>query len=319
MRRFAEAGLQTRLTPHTRHTLCALWAMAMLAATPAISRAADEWQIGTAPSFSSGKYGTDTRTEVLHTPFTARRLFDNGDLTLVFPFTCIWGDSRVTVVNGTPVRTERIGSSGSSTGTTTDRSTDAARNGRTGTSAPAGRTTDAAAPPDASAVGTIVSACGMGDIVVRGRYYLLDERAWMPTIAVRAHVKAPTASAERGLGTGRPDEGVALEVSRTIAGGFMAMVDGGYTVIGQPVGEDFENSWWYDVGVGQNLAGGAANLSVFFSEYRAIVPGFVNARDILVALSVKGSSGWRIQVSGQRGLSEGAPDHGVTFSAGRRF
>ena len=30
----------------------------------------------------------------------------------------------------------------------------------------------------------------------------------MPTIAVRAHVKVPTASAERGLGTGRPDEGV---------------------------------------------------------------------------------------------------------------
>ena len=56
------------------------------------------------------------------------------------------------------------------------------------------------------------AACGIGDIIVRGRYYLLDERGWLPTIAVRAHVKAPTASAERGLGTGRPDEGVGVEV-----------------------------------------------------------------------------------------------------------
>ena len=99
----------------------------------------------------------------------------------------------------------------------------------------------------------------------------------------------------------------------------MAMVDTGYTVIGTPAGVDYDNNWWYDVGVGQNMASGAVNVSVFFSEYRAIVPGLANARDVLVALSVKGSSGWRIQMSGQRGLSDGAPDHGFTFSAGRRF
>jgi len=288
-----------------------LAAILTLAVTPAFGQTSDEWQVGTAPSFSSGKYGTDTRTEVLHTPITARRLFDDGDITLVFPFTCIWGGGGVTVVNGTPVRTERIGSSGSTSGTTTT---------RTGTGDSTVRaTSDVAATPDASAVAGTVSTCGLGDIVVRGRYYLLDEHRWMPTIAVRAHVKTPTASAERGLGTGRPDEGVGLEISRTLAGGFMAIVDGGYTVIGKPVGVEYDNNWWYDVGVGQNLANGAVNLSAFFSEYRAIVPGLANARDILVALSVKGASGWRIQVSGQRGLSDGAPDHGVTFSAGRRF
>ena len=42
-------------------------------------------------------------------------------------------------------------------------------------------------------------------------------------------------------------------------------------------------------------------------------------RDVLAAVSVKGASGWRIQVSGEFGLSDGAPDHGVTFGASRRF
>jgi hypothetical protein len=159
----------------------------------------------------------------------------------------------------------------------------------------------------------------MGDIVVRGRYYVVDEHTWMPTVAIRAHVKTPTADAERGLGTGRPDEGLGIEISRTFGGGSMAMLDGGYTVIGQPTGAEYNNNWWYDVGFGQNLGSDAVNLSVFFSEYRAIVPGLTNARDILVALSVKGAGGWRIQISGEKGLSDGSPDHGITFGAARRF
>lgn len=283
-----------------REGLPLIVALLMLLVTPTVGRAQDgRWQFGSAPSFSSGKYGTDTRTEVLHTPITARRLFDDGDVTFVFPITCIWGDGGVTVVNGSPVRQQRLANSAAGR---------AATSGRTTALAPA-----AAADSSASA-----RSCGMGDIVARGRYYLLDERAWLPTIAVRGHVKAPTASAERGLGTGRPDEGIGLEVSRTIAGGATAMVDGGYTVIGKPAAVAYHNNWWYDVGLGQDVRK-VVNLSVFFEEYRAIVPGLSNARDVLAAVSVIGSGGWRVQVSGEFGLSDGAPDHGVTVGASRRF
>jgi hypothetical protein len=273
----------------------------ILTFTSATAGAADEWQFGSASSFSSGRYGTDSRTAVLHTPITARRLFDDGDVTLVFPFTCISGDGGVTVVDGSPVRNERGGTSGAS------------RDGslRTGTGSTA---------LDSGTEGpTEATHCGIGDVVVRGRYYVLDERGWLPTIAVRAHVKAPTASSARGLGTGRPDEGVGLEVSRTIGGGLLAMVDGGYTLIGDPSGVDYNNNWWYDVGVGRDLANGLLNVSVFFAEDRAIVSGLANARDILTAVTVRGPNGWRLQVSGQVGMSDGAPERGVTLGASRRF
>ena len=294
----------------------ALRAVLMLLMAPAAARAADEWQVGTAPSFSSGRYGTDSRTEVLHTPITARRLFKDADLTLVFPVTCIWGSAGVTVVNGTPVRTVRLEAAATTTPT---RGETAPTRGDT-TTTPSRTTTDAVAPTaDTSVARSTISACGLGDIVVRGRYYIVDEHAWLPTVAIRAHVKTPTADAERGLGTGRPDEGVGLEISRTFGRGFMAMLDGGYTVIGQPTGVAYDNNWWYDVGFGQNLGSDAVNLSVFFSEYRAIVPGLANARDVFVALNVKGAGGWRIQVSGEKGLSDGSPDHGITFGAARRF
>jgi hypothetical protein len=292
-------------------------AFVVMLTVPAAAHAADQWQIGTAPTFSSGKYGTDARTEVLHTPITARRLFKDGDLTLVFPMTCIWGNSGVTVVNGTPVRTERLQAAAATTTTTTTRDGETTTS-RTGTTTPPRTTTDASAATTTTATLT-TSSCGMGDVIVRGRYYLVDEHAWMPTVAIRAHVKTPTADAERGLGTGRPDEGIGIEISRTLGRGSMVMLDGGYTIIGQPAGADYNNNWWYDVGFGQNLGSDAANLSVFFSEYRAIVPGLTSARDILVALNLKGASGWRLQISGEKGLSDGSPDHGITFGAARRF
>jgi hypothetical protein len=212
----------------------------------------------------------------------------------------------VTVVNGLPVRSERGDHAESGAGRPADRAATTSGSGRPGTDAAA-----VAAPPS--------TACGTGDIIARGRYYLVDERGWLPTIAVRAHVKAPTASAARGLGTGKADEGVGLEVTRTIVPGLIALVDAGYTVIGKPADSYYQNNWWYDVGVARDFAGGALNLSLFFEEYRAIVPGLANARGLMTALMLKRATHWRVQVTGQFGLSEGAPDHGFTFGASRRF
>jgi hypothetical protein len=110
-----------------------------------------------------------------------------------------------------------------------------------------------------------------------------------------------------------------LEISRTIARGTLVMIDGGFTLVGEPKGVDYHDTWWYDVGVGQNLANDVINLSVFFEQYRSIVPGVPNARDILVAVSVGAARGWRMQISGDIGLSDGAADHGFTFGASRRF
>jgi hypothetical protein len=278
----------------TPHIL--LWAALLLFPLPANAQG-EQWQIGMTPSFSSGRYGTNTRTDVFYTPVTARRLFDRGDLTLVVPYTCIRGNGGVIVVNGMPVRQERI-DAGGRTGTTTR--TGATDSAVTGT-----------APP--------TTACGLGDVVARGRYYAIDERGWVPTIAIRAHVKMPTASDERGLGTGRPDEGVGIEITRTIGRGLLAMVDGGYTVIGDRTDSEYNNNWWYDVGLGQDLVNGAVNLSVFLEEYSALVAGTENAREFLAAVSLKSASGWRVQISGSVGLSDGAPERGFTVGASRRF
>ena len=303
-------------------TAFALWTMLWLVAAPDVGYAQERWQVGMTPSFSSGKYGTNTRTDILYTPFTARRLFADGDLTVVVPHICIRGSADVTVVDGTPVRTDLSRNTGRP-GAEGDHQTEgrgAGTGDRAGVGSEPTRTTDELpATHGSSSFAHDLNSCGMGDIIVRGRYYALDARGWLPTVAICAHVKAPTASADDGLGTGRPDEGIGVEVSRVVGGGLMAMVDGGYTFIGKPDGSEFSNRWWYSVGAAKSLANGVVNLSVFFEEYRAIVPDFSNSRDVLTVLSLRSGSGWRVQLLGEFGLSEGAPDLGFILGASRRF
>jgi outer membrane putative beta-barrel porin/alpha-amylase len=276
----------------TRSSLV-IWTTLIALVVPALAHAADEqWQIGSTPSFSSGSYGSDTRTEVLQTPITARRLFSRGDVTVVLPFLCVWGTGNVTVVNGIPVRQQRLAFASASV-----------------------RASATAAPVS-------TRTCGLGDVVVRGRYYVIDEHGWLPTVAIRGHVKTPTADPEQGLGTGQPDEGAGLEVSRSFRSGTTTMVDGGYTAIGKPDGVIYNNNWWYDIGLAQDVgprAKSMVNVSIFYEEYRAIVPGLENARDVLATLSLKGAKGWRLQLAGEVGLSSSAPDHAFTLGAGRRF
>jgi hypothetical protein len=99
----------------------------------------------------------------------------------------------------------------------------------------------------------------------------------------------------------------------------MAMVDAGYTVIGDPPGLDYNNNWWYELGFGRDFAEGMVNVSAFLAAGRTIVTDLPDARDVVLVGSLKGSGGWRFQVAGQFGLSDGAPDHGITVSASRRF
>ena len=84
----------------TRQVICAV---AILIVTAARSHAADDvWQVGSAPGFSRGKYGSDTTTTVAQTPIAVRRSFNAGDLTAVLPFLCVQG-SYISIVNGSPV------------------------------------------------------------------------------------------------------------------------------------------------------------------------------------------------------------------------
>jgi len=245
----------------------------------------EKWQIGLSATYMSGNYGTDVRTNTLYVPLSIRRLFQDGDITLIIPYVRITSNGSVTFVNGVPVRIQ-------TTGATTTRTTHE----------------------------------GLGDIILQGRYYILNEREYLPATAVIAHVKFPTADDSKGLGTGDWDEGIGLELSKRFGENWVGFLDGGYSVIGnpekvvgRPAGVPLKNQWWnYDIGLGYYLTR-ALLASVFYEEWRTLVPGTVNPRDILFSLMYKATQTVRFNVAFEKGISNDAPDYGITGGVSFRF
>ena len=258
------------------------------------------WQIGFTPSYSSGNYGTSTTSSFFYAPISIRRFFKDGDVAIVIPFVTATTDGGTTLVGGNAVRVDNSGpGSGSSTG--------CSNSGPGSGNCLTGR-----------APGQNVTESGLGDIILRGRYYLVEEKDWTPLIAITGRLKLPTADESRGLGTGKMDEGVGTEVSKRLGDNWITFLDGGFNIIGRPDGLNLRNQWWYDVGGGyyfvKNLLG-----SVYFEEYRSLVSGTQNIRDVFFGMSYRASTEWRFNGGVAVGLSNGAPDRMLSIGTSYRF
>lgn len=268
------------------------WVFALLT-IPLLCKAAEEtWQLGLSWSYLSGDFGTGSRTDITYVPLSIRRLFDDGDLTLLIPYVSITGDCGVTLLSGVPNRTD--GTCPTTTVTT--------GSGKQVTRLRATRTTES----------------GIGDLIGRGRFYVTDEQGLIPTVAVTARIKFPTADENQGLGTGEFDKGVGVELSKKLIGDWIGFLDLGYTFIGDPPGLDLNDQWSYDFGAGyyftKTLLG-----SLYYEEWRAVVPGFSNPRDLLFAVNHTPTPAARFNAALQIGLSDGAPDYGLTGGLSLRF
>jgi Putative MetA-pathway of phenol degradation len=258
------------------------------------------WQIGLTPSYSSGNYGTNTTSSFIYAPISIRRFFKDGDVAIVIPFVTATTSGGATLVGGQPTQTvpdscfENKGS-----GNPEDRP-------------------ECQALFSGDAQGQKVTNSGLGDIILRGRYYIVEEKAWAPLVAITGRLKLPTADESKGLGTGKMDEGIGAEVSKLLGDNWITFLDGGFNVIGRPEGRNLRNQWWYDIGGGyyftRDLLG-----SVYFEEYRSLVSGNQNIRDVFLGMSYRASAEWRFNGGVAVGLSNGAPDQVVSVGTSYRF
>ena len=254
--------------------------------------AEDNWQVGLSVYHSSGDYGTGSTTKITSVPLTIRRLFRDGDVTLVVPFLSVTSNCGVTLLSGVP----------NQTGGTCPTTTVTNKNGKQVTRLRPTSTTES----------------GIGDLILRGRYYVVDEHGFVPTVAVTGRIKFPTADRDRGLGTGEFDEGLGLEVTKKLTDTWISFLDAGYTNLGNPPGVTLRNQWNYDLGVGyyftKTLLG-----SAYYEEWRSVIAGLQHPRDLLVAMNYTATSAVRFNASVARGLSDGAPNWALTAGLNVRF
>ena len=203
-----------------------LWGGPAWAADPTDKRpqqaAERNWQISFTPSYSHGNFGTNTTSEFIYAPFSIRRLFSKGDISLVIPSVTAITDGRTTVVGNTAFRVDDDNSgsnsgSGGGGGSNDDGGCSGKGSDVSGKDRVCGTTT--------RSVGQKVTTTGIGDVILRGRYYLVEEQEYVPLIAVTARLKLPTANASQGLGTGEFDHGYGVEVSKLIGASWLVFFD----------------------------------------------------------------------------------------------
>ncbi len=59
---------------------------------------------------------------------------------------------------------------------------------------------------------------GLGDTTLAAKWHILDDEGWRPAFALQPFVKLPTASREKGLGSGRVDFGGTFVAGKTLFG-----------------------------------------------------------------------------------------------------
>ena len=174
--------------------------------------------------------------------------------------------------------------------------------------------------PNPSGQPQSTTTSGPNDTVLRSRYFWIKDPGpdtWRPGITPYAKVKLPTGDPDKELGTGKPDFGAGLSFDKTFEPIFF-FIDGGYTIVGKPAGENLQNRPSATGGVGASL-NKKTSLSTELDWQRALVKGFDDPFDVMLIASRKLTRSVQIDVYALKGLSNGSPKFGGGMDASYKF
>jgi hypothetical protein len=161
------------------------------------------------------------------------------------------------------------------------------------------------------------SGSGLGDLILKGRYYIREQEGRWPFIDGVLRLKVPTAD-EDDLGTGELDLTAGLEVSRWFSRDYFSFFDASYSFIGDPPDEDYDNQVIFDAGVGSQVTR-ALQVSVFYEYRSAIEVGDPDSGSLLLSGGYRFSPQYKVYGLLEAGLTDGAPDYSLTAGVSRRF
>lgn len=160
---------------------------------------------------------------------------------------------------------------------------------------------------------------GLGDVILKGRYYAVEQEGLLPFVDLVGSVKFPTADEDEGLGTGEFDFTFMVELARRLRNdAWTVLAEFGFTFVGEPSGYDVDNRWIYSIGLAREV-NPKVTLSGYLDGRTAIVDGNDDPLSILLAGEYKYRSDLRFDALLEVGLNDGAPDFGITFGLRKRM
>ena len=174
---------------------------------------------------------------------------------------------------------------------------------------------DGGAEPVAGAGG----GSGLGDIILKGRYYATEQDGPLPFIDLVGSIKFPTADEDKGLGTGEADFTMMAEFARRLQNeAWIVLGEIGYTFVGEPSDYDVDNRWLYSVGLAYEL-NPKVTLSGYLDGRTAIIESNEDPLSILMIGEYKFRPDLRLDTLLEVGLNDGAPDLALTFGVRKRM
>ncbi|MBU6247637.1 MAG: transporter [Xanthomonadaceae bacterium] len=257
----------------------------LLAAAPA-AHAADgngQFSLSAGANYTSGKYGTSVTTDIWSVPITAAFQTDRWTFKLIVPYISISGAGNV-IPGAGPVK------NGNPIGRGLDRLL----------GNPGGGTTT---PTTVSG-----SASGLGDVVASAGYQLYTSQDRTFGLDLTGKVKFGTADENKGLGTGKNDYGVSVDMYK-VAGNWTPFGGVGWTKYGSSQYIKLKSALNANVGVDYRLDS-ANNIGTYYYYRQRIVAGGPSQSELTGYWNHKIGNRWRLQAYALAGFTNGSPDWG---------
>ncbi|MFL9841123.1 transporter [Sphingomonas sp. ST-64] len=155
---------------------------------------------------------------------------------------------------------------------------------------------------------------GLGDLRLGAAYDLPVQGI---VASVRAAAKLPTASVDKGLGTGKADYSVGADVAKPL-GAVTPYAGVTYTMAGDPEGFQLRNSFSGQAGAALRL-GGSASAQLGYAYAQNPIEAGEDDQRIVGGLHADVGRSLSLGVYGSGGLSAGAPRLGGGVTLGLKF
>lgn len=144
---------------------------------------------------------------------------------------------------------------------------------------------------------------GIGDLRLTGSYTLSDAPVG---VSLSAQVKLPTASASKGIGTGKTDVAVGGELFKRL-GRVTPYLDLAYTMPGSPAGYRLDDSVSGQIGAAVQI-GKRVRGHLGYAYAQAISPTLEDQQSLAAGINVGVTRNVTLAMYGSAGVSRGAPD-----------
>lgn len=163
---------------------------------------------------------------------------------------------------------------------------------------------------------TRVKRSGLGDAVVGASVQVIPPHRHHLALALTGNAKLPTASAARGLGTGKADYSIVAEAA--VPGKVTPFAAVGHSFVGQPDGYALRDVTSARGGVALGI-GKASEVSVSYNYASRASDQVADRQEIGAGLDTALSQRLSLGVQGSAGVSKGAPDVGAGVRLGLRL